>query len=263
MSTIYYKDNNGHSQEVALDGDETVLDALLRCGVDVPYGCRTGICQSCIMKAEHSSVPRAAQAGLRDVQVQQGYFLSCSCKPTDSMVVALSNEYKKAVTTVLDKVMLTNDIVRLRVKKTICYRSGQYMTLWKGSDVARSYSLASHPTNDDYIEFHIRVYPEGVFSPWVAKELNVGDKLEIQGPMGDCFYTTKDKSQTLFLSGLGTGLAPLYGIARDALLSGHKGKILMLIGARVALFSSRLVKRIDGNTEQRNRYLCDCKNANA
>jgi len=189
--------------------DESVLNALLREGVDVPYGCQSGVCQSCIMKTEHSEVPKAAQKGLREVQKQQGYFLSCCCKPTEPMVVSL-----------------------LRVKKVICYRPGQYMTLWKGDDVARSYSLASHPTQDDYIEFHIRVYQDGIFSPWVAEQLHVGDSIEIQGPMGDCFYTADDKTKPLFLSGLGTGLAPLYGIARDALLRGHTGKILLLMGAR-------------------------------
>ena len=233
MSTIYYKNNNGNTQQVTLEEDETVLNALLRCGIDVPFGCRTGVCQSCIMQAEHSTVVATAQKGLREVQKQQGYFLSCCCKPKEPMVVSLSNEYKKETTTVLEKSMLTPNIVRVRVKKTMCYRSGQYMTLWKDSDTARTYSLASHPTHDDFIEFHIRIYEDGVFSPWAAHELAVGDELQIQGPMGDCFYANKDKSQDLFLSGLGTGLAPLYGIARDALLAGHTGKILLLLGARV------------------------------
>lgn len=212
--------------------DESVLSALLREGVDIPYGCRTGVCQSCIMKTEYSEVPRDAQKGLREVQKQQGYFLSCCCKPSEPMVVSLSNQYKKEETTVLDKTVLAHGIVRLRVKKVICYRPGQYMTLWKDADTARTYSLASHPTHDDFIEFHVRVYDDGVFSPWVAEELEVGDTLHIQGPMGDCFYSNPDKSKPLFLSGLGTGLAPLYGIVRDALFQGHLGKILLLIGSR-------------------------------
>ena len=232
MTSIYFKSEHGDTKEVSLMDDESVLDALLREGIEVPYGCRTGVCQSCIMQTEHSEIPKAAQKGLREAQKKQGYFLSCCCKPSESMELGLSKQYKKEQTIVIDKTMLTPEVVRLRVKKVICYRPGQYMTLWKGSNVARSYSLASHPTRDDYIEFHIRIYPDGVFSPWVAEQLNIGDSIEIQGPMGDCFYTSNDKSETLFLSGLGTGLAPLYGIARDALHSGHSGKILLLMGAR-------------------------------
>ncbi len=232
MTKIYYQSLDDNTKEVSLRENESVLNALLRAGVDVPYGCQNGVCQSCIMKTERSSVPRAAQKGLREVQKQQGYFLSCCCKPTESMVVSLSKQFRKEQTVLLDKTMLAPNVIRLRVKKVICYRPGQYVTLWKNEYTARTYSLASHPTQDDFLEFHVRVYPNGVFSTWVANELKVGDTLDVQGPMGDCFYSERDKSRPLFLSGLGTGLAPLYGIVRDALIQGHQGSILLLVGAR-------------------------------
>lgn len=232
MSTLYFKVSDRETEIVTLQEGESVLSGFLRNGVDVPYGCQTGVCQSCMLQSEYSDIPRNAQKGLREVQKNQGYFLSCCCFPQESMAVSLPDEYKKEASVVLDKTMLTDEIVRLQIKKTICYRPGQFVTLWQKGGVARTYSLASHPTQDDYLEFHIRVYDNGVFSPWVLKSLNVGDELFIQGPMGDCFYTAKDKSQTLFLSGLAEGLAPLYGIARDALLTGHYGRVLMLIGAR-------------------------------
>jgi len=76
--------------------------------------------------------------------------------------------------------------------------------------VARTYSLVSHPTLNDYIEFHIRVYPDGVFSQWVAQSMSVGDSLEIQGSMGECFYSGQGRQQTLFLSQYGA-LATFFG----------------------------------------------------
>lgn len=232
MASVYFKNDKKGTQEVPLNDNESVLSALLRQGIDIPYGCKSGVCQSCIMKTVHSEVPQNSQKGLREVQKQQGYFLSCCCIPTESIIVSMSDQYKKELTTIVDKTFLTPDIVRLRVKKVICYRPGQYMTLWKDDETARSYSLASHPSKDDFIEFHVRVYPDGAFSPWVAEQLKVGDSINIQGPMGDCFYSIKDTSQPIFLSGLGTGLAPLYGILRDALFKGHQGKILLLAGSR-------------------------------
>lgn len=233
MTNIYFREASDQVETVSLESGETVLSGLLRSGVDIPYGCRTGVCQSCMMKCQDSEIPIEAQQGLSEAQKQQGYFLSCCAKPNAPMIVGFSNLFKKETTTVIDKTMLSDDIVRLRVKKVISYRPGQYMTLWKDKDTARTYSLASHPTSDDYIEFHVRVYPEGVFSPWARDTLAVGDQLELQGPIGNCFYTKENKSQTLFLSGIGTGLAPLYGIARDALLCGHIGRIIVLIGSRI------------------------------
>lgn len=233
MTDVYFREADETVEKVSLLSDESVLSGLLRSGVEIPYGCRTGVCQSCMMQCQDSVIPIEAQKGLSEAQKQQGYFLSCCAKPKQPMVVGLSNLFKKETTKVLDKTILSKDVIRVRVKKVICYRPGQYMTLWKDQDTARTYSIASHPSKDDYIEFHVKIYDNGVFSPWVRETLNVGDTFEIQGPMGNCFYTNESKDQTLFLSGIGTGFAPLYGIARDALLSGHTGRILLLIGSRI------------------------------
>jgi NAD(P)H-flavin reductase len=53
----------------------------------------------------------------------------------------------------------------------------------------------------------------------------------LQGPSGDCFYVPGREDQPLLLAGTGTGLAPLYGILRDALARGHRGPIHLFHGA--------------------------------
>lgn len=231
MTDIYFQKSHSDVKKVTLQEGESVLGGLLRNGIDVPYGCKNGVCQSCMMKTVESKVPAEAQVGLRATQKQQGYFLSCCCKPKDTIVVRLDNDLKKETTEVVDVRKLTDDVLRLRLKKVICYHSGQYMTLWRDDNTARTFSLVSHPTQDDFIEFHIRVYEKGGFSEWAMNNLKVGDKLEIQGPMGNCYYVKDDIHQPLFLAGIGTGFAPLYGIARDALVQGHQGDIHFLIGA--------------------------------
>lgn len=231
MTQLYIKKSATDIKQVALGEGESVLNGLLRSGVEVPYGCRSGVCQSCILQSVDSEVPQCAQAGLREVQKQQGYFLSCRCQPTAPMIVSVSSQAKRLTTRVLEKRFLSPDIVRLRLEKVTSYFPGQYMTLWKNAETPRSYSLASHPTADDFLEFHIQVYADSAFSTWVANGLGEGDEIHAQGPMGNCIYTLRDREKPLFLTGVGTGLAPLYGIARDALYRGHTGRILMLHGA--------------------------------
>lgn len=232
MSTIYFREADELLETVTLGQDETVLDGLLNSGVNVPFGCLTGVCQSCLLKSSDSIIPSESQKGLSESQKQLGYFLSCCCRPSGPMTVSLSNLFKKEKCHVLEKTVLSSQVVRLRINQVLCYRPGQYLTLWKNDEIARTYSIASHPTQDDFIEFHIRLYEDGVFSQWAFNTLEVGDELEVQGPMGECFYSSRDKNQPLLLAGIGTGLAPLYGILRDALLSGHAGRILLLIGAK-------------------------------
>jgi len=53
----------------------------------------------------------------------------------------------------------------------------------------------------------------------------------LRGAFGDCFYTPGDAEAPLLLAGTGTGLAPLYGIIREAIAHGHSGAIRVFHGA--------------------------------
>ena len=128
---------------------------------------------------------------------------------------------------------LQADVIELKIKTTEPYKynPGQYVSLWKDENLGRSYSLASLPENGGDLIFHIRLIPDGQFSGWVHNDLQVGDTLFVQGPAGDCFYTSGKPEQNLLLIGTGTGLAPLYGIIHDALQQGHTGEIHLFHGA--------------------------------
>lgn len=233
MPNIYYcPDDDSGDQRIDIADGESLLDGLLRAGIDVPFGCKGGVCQSCILQSQ-DPIPIAAQRGLKNTQVEQGLFLSCSCIPEEGFRVSTANRSSQVVPArVIEKTALSENIFRLRIENVVNYRSGQFMTLWNEHNVARSYSTASLPINDKYIEFHIKRIENGAFSSWAWSNLNEGDKVHVQGPLGDCFYTPTEFSQDIFLSGIGTGLAPLYGIARDALNQGHTGTISMVIGGK-------------------------------
>lgn len=219
--------------DVALEEGESVLDGLLRAGHSVPYGCRSGSCQSCMMQCSKGVIPAQAQQGLTEAQQQLNYFLACSCTPQGSMEVALKPVAEKIIAKVLDKQQLTSEVVRLRFDAQLTYRAGQFVKLFRNGAVARSYSLASAAGVDDYLELHIKRVDGGKLSPWAYDDLAVGDEVALEGPSGQCFYTPGRPEQPLLLAGLGTGLAPLYGIVRDALLNHHhQGVIKLVIGAR-------------------------------
>jgi len=206
---------------------ETLLEALERHGHAIPNACRTGVCQSCLMRATSGSPPAESQKGLRDTLKSQGYFLACQCRPGEAMEVALpdtaglSCEGRIAA---IDR--LGPRILSLRVTAPGFgdYRAGQFLTLINAAGVARSYSIASVPGIDEDIAFQIALLPGGAMSGWLANEAKVGDALTLQGPAGECFYTPGHPEQPLLLVGTGTGLAPLYAIAREALHQGHRGR---------------------------------------
>ena len=239
-SLTYFPDSSDNSAleaesvEIALLENESVLQALLRNGYEIPNGCRAGACQSCLMKTEPGKAQKASLVGLKPSQVESGLFLSCSCYPDEPLVVAHSNQQPgRQKTTVLNKTWLNANILQLRLKpdSDFDFRAGQYATLWKPGGEARCYSIASTP-EDGYLEFHIKHIPGGAISHWLAEDVQTGDSLEVQGPLGDCFYLPGEQDKPLLLSGIGTGLAPLLGIIRDALTQGHCGPISLVLGAQ-------------------------------
>lgn len=224
----------GRTHEI--DAGETVLEGLLRDGVSVPHSCRNGICQSCLMRVVEGTPPEAAQKGLKEGLRMQGYFLPCICRPDGDLEIAAPDADVAAfvAATVIDKQVLNDDILRLRLRpgSEIRYRPGQFVNLRTGHGHVRSYSIASVPDVDEGLEFHIRRLPDGQVSGWVHDVLVSGDALEIQGPAGDCFYVPGRPDQPLLLIGTGSGLAPLWGIIRDALRQGHRGPIHLYHGSR-------------------------------
>lgn len=211
---------------------ESVLDALLRCGVEVSHSCKAGSCGACMLRAVDGSVPAKAQAGLKETWKARGYFLSCSCTPDGDLTVASAeaDTQMPAVIVALDGIGLDVMRVRLRCEGTFDFRAGQYITMRSASGVARSYSIASLP-EDGVVELHVRLLANGRMSEWLRHHARAGDQVTVQGPAGECFYLPGNAEQPLLLAGTGTGLAPLYGILRDALRSGHRGPVRLFHGA--------------------------------
>lgn len=229
MSYIVFED-----ERIELGEGQTVLAGLLSHGYDIPNTCGIGICQTCLLQATDGTVPATAQRGLKDTLQAQNYFLACSCKPVEPLSISLpTRESLRFGALVSERRMLSPQVLllRLRALDKMETRAGQYLTLWRDETVGRSYSVAAIAQEDNVLDLHIGRVANGQVSGWLHEEVCVGDKVELQGPAGDCFYVPGNATQTLLLAGTGTGLAPLIGIAKDALVRGHSGDIHLLHGA--------------------------------
>jgi len=232
MVTIRYAKDN-----YELEDGQSVLDGLTSHGIYIPFSCRSGVCQTCLMRTTGGTPPEKSQQGLKDSLKLQNYFLACICHPTEDIEVALPNDKDvQAVipATVKNLTLLNTEImhVALECHAPLNYRAGQFINLFQNQTLGRSYSLASLPHEDEYLHLHVRRLPQGRVSGWIHEELRPGQTVGIRGPGGDCFYTPGDAEQGMVLIGTGSGLAPLYGIIRDALSQGHSGPIHLFHGSR-------------------------------
>jgi len=215
-------------QHYCCQQDETVLECLTRHGLLIPSGCKNGVCQTCLSKAVKGNPGAESQKGLKDTLVAQGYFLACVCKPEEDIEMAVANVATHDIgVTLVEKDILNESVVRLRLRcdDAMDYIAGQFVNVkHPETELVRSYSLASLPS-DDALELHVKRVPDGRMSGYLHDQVAVGDRFTLTGAAGDCFYTDKDLQQPLLMVAVGTGLAPMYGIVRDALKQGHVGEI--------------------------------------
>lgn len=223
MPKIIFDENHLECEE-----GESVLDALIRYDIEAPYSCKVGVCQTCMMRCTQGSVPAVSQQELKPNLRKQGYFLSCQCIPEDDIHVELPDSKQLYITAeLIEKQQLSPTVYRFRLQTAVplYYHAGQFVNVKRADGVIRSYSLASLPDEDNFLELHVKRMPDGDMSNWMADEFKVGDSIEIEGPVGECFYNSETSEQPILLVGSGTGMAPLIGVVRDALHNNHNGPI--------------------------------------
>jgi ferredoxin-NADP reductase len=105
---------------------------------------------------------------------------------------------------------------RLRLPEWRAHLPGQYYTLRltapDGYQAIRSYSIASTPLDEGEIELTVDCLTDGEVSPFLHDVVEVGDELEVRGPLTE--YFTWQGSSPLLLIGGGSGVVPLMCMLR-------------------------------------------------
>lgn len=228
--------------------DETILDAGLRQGFNLRYGCRDGGCGSCkaLITAGEVDQEDASSYALMDFEREQGYALLCSAYPLSDVEIELTDyepdELYAAVPTareftaeVAEIAELTHDIRGLRLKLLgpdhLDFRAGQYVELQvPGTAVWRAYSMANPPSRRGEIELIVKLMPGGLFSEHLRSHARAGERLAVRGPFGS-FYLRDPGQPALFVAG-GSGMAPILSFLRDMAERGESRPVTFFYGAR-------------------------------
>lgn len=68
---------NGEENEIVIPSGTKILEAVIAAGLDAPYSCQSGICITCMAKAE-GDFDTSANIALGEKDFEQGYILTCS-----------------------------------------------------------------------------------------------------------------------------------------------------------------------------------------
>ena len=105
------------------------------------------------------------------------------------------------------------------------------LTAEDGYQAQRSYSIASGP-EDGRLALTIERLDDGEVSPYLAGVLQVGDELELRGPIGAHFSWRVEDGGPLLLVGGGSGLVPLMSMLRHRAARGSDVDARLLVSAR-------------------------------
>ncbi|AOY93782.1 phenylacetic acid degradation protein [Cupriavidus sp. USMAA2-4] len=85
---------DGRTRRFTLDKHkETVLDAALAQGIELPYACKGGVCSTCRCKRIEGEVDMDVNFALEDYEVARGFILSCqSYAVSDKLVIDFDQE---------------------------------------------------------------------------------------------------------------------------------------------------------------------------
>lgn len=224
--------------------DETILDAALREGFNIAYGCRNGACGSCKGKVLQGSVDYGShqESALSDADKKQGYALFCQAKPVSDVVIecreisAIKDIPVRTLPCRVQKLeRLAPDVtmihLRLPASERLQFLAGQYIDILTKSGMRRSLSLANAPHDDALLQLHLRDYG-GPFSQYVFNTLKEKDILRFEGPLGT-FFLREDSNKPLILLASGTGFAPIKAIIEHAIHKAIQRPIALYWGCRV------------------------------
>ena len=233
----------GAPQPVTVRAGETLLDAGLRDGVELPYECRNGGCGLCVCTVLHGQVDHGfyQRSALSDAMRIQGKALMCCATPKSNLEIEIDGDDERPVRSLRQYVgrvesieKLSPDLIRLRLSlpagEVIDFAAGQYINFVLDDGQRRAFSFANPPHEKGSIELHVRWVPNGVFTTVVFTSLKVGDTLRFEGPLG-MFTLNEGTKPILFIAGA-TGFAPIKSIVEDAFHRGIDRPMWLYWGAR-------------------------------
>ena len=218
---------SGH--DFFVDGNDTLLEAALRAGIPLNYGCSGGNCGLCkarvvsgqIRKVRHHDyvIPEAEKA--------QGYALMCSNTAVTEVEIeapvaggVLDIPFQQITARVKSIELLTPDtaLLHLQTPRTsrLRFLAGQSLTMCLGQSLSTELSIASCPCDDRNLLFHVRRLPGNLFSDYLFNRLRKNDAVEIEGPLGE-FILHENTARPLCFIAFDTGFAPIKSLIEHAM----------------------------------------------
>ncbi|BAU67184.1 ferredoxin (2Fe-2S) [Stanieria sp. NIES-3757] len=84
--------HQGTTQTIEVPSEQTILQAALDAGIELPYSCSAGVCTTCAAKLSKGEVEQSDGMGLSRELQREGYALLCVSYPRSDIQLVSEQE---------------------------------------------------------------------------------------------------------------------------------------------------------------------------
>ncbi|MCF7976921.1 MAG: 2Fe-2S iron-sulfur cluster binding domain-containing protein [Chromatiaceae bacterium] len=216
---------SGH--EFFVDGNESILEAAVRSGLRLNYGCANGNCGECKVRLVSGEVYRIREHDyvLSEREKQLGYLLSCSHTAVTDIQLEAAEAHSPAdlpeqeIQAQIRKLEPQGDglmLVHVQTPRTntLRFMAGQRARLRLADGVEQELPIASCPCNGRNLLFSVRRHGDA-FSQAVFDSLKPRQAITLTGPYGD-FVLAEDATEPAVFIAIEDGIAPVKSLIEHA-----------------------------------------------
>jgi CDP-4-dehydro-6-deoxyglucose reductase len=217
---------SGH--EFFVDGNDSLLEAALRAGLSLDYGCSAGSCGKCKARVVSGQVHRLRHSdyAFSAAEKAAGVVLMCCHTAATDLVIEAREAHGAAdmpLQTLDARVKAVSPmgedmrLLHLQTPRSnrLRFLAGQSVRLSLG-EAAASLPVASCPCDERNLQFHVRRRAGDAFTERVFAGLKDADTVRVEGPRGE-FVLDEASTRPLVFVAFDTGFAPVKSLIEHAM----------------------------------------------
>jgi len=218
---------SGH--EFFIEGADTILEAGLRGGLALNYGCSNGNCGLCKVRLVSGEVKKIQHHDylVTEAEKSLGYLLSCANTAVTDVVLEADEAEgvydipAQQIPVRVKKIEHPNHEVMIVSAKTprinrLRFLAGQQVELSIDDIGTSNYSIASCPCDDMNLQFHIPNKLEDPVASYFSSDVKINDTIILRGPNGS-FTLNENSPNALVFIAQSSGFAPIKGLIEHAM----------------------------------------------
>ena len=218
---------SGH--EFFLEGSDSILEAGLKAGLYIDYGCSSGNCGACKCKVVSGAVRKLRNHDfvLSGREQEEGYILACSNTAISDLVIeaseagaeeALPHQKIRATVRKIEPVGESLALLQVQTPRTqsLRFKAGQSVSITAENGSCAELFIASCPCDGRNLQFLVARKQGDVFSDALFSSAIVRQTLVLEGPEGGFVLRDDSSTPAVFLA-KGTGFAPIKSLVEQAI----------------------------------------------